>query len=122
MIVDDNADILEAYIEMLRRAGFEAVPVSDGASAIEQALRVRPDVVVVDLWMPGMDGFETARTLKADDRTKDAPIIAFTSLGYSDRKAEEAGCAAVVRKGDPEQLLAAILKVTATARGAADAQ
>jgi two-component system, cell cycle response regulator DivK len=112
LIVDDNADILAAYAEILRQRGLEVLTAADGAAALEVAFRLRPDVVLIDLWMPNMDGFEATRVLKADPRTKDTRVIAFTSLGYTERKAEGAGCDAFVRKGgDPEQLLQTIRKL-----------
>jgi two-component system, cell cycle response regulator DivK len=112
LIVDDNADILAAYAEILRQRGLEVVTAADGATALEVAFRVHPDVILIDLWMPHMDGFETTRALKADPRTKGTPVAAFTSLGYTERKAESAGCDAFLRKGgDPEQLLLTIRKL-----------
>jgi two-component system, cell cycle response regulator DivK len=109
LIVDDNADILAAYAEILKRYGFETATAPDGNTALELAFRLRPDVVLIDLWMPTMDGFAVARALKADERTKKTPLIAFTSLGYTERKAQDAGCDAFVRKGgEPEQLLSVV--------------
>ena len=118
LIVDDNADILEAYTGILHRyGGFEPVAASDGASALELATRLRPDVVLIDLWMPNMDGFEVARALKSDPRTKNIPVIAFTSLGYTERKAEEAGCDALIRKGgEPDLLVETIERIASFAK------
>jgi CheY-like chemotaxis protein len=112
LLVDDNADILESYAEILRGNGLEPITAATGESALELAFRLRPDAIVIDIWMPGMDGFDTARALRADERTRGTPLIAFTSLGFSRRKAEEAGCNAIVRKtGSPEALVAAVWKV-----------
>ena len=112
LLVDDNADILEGYAALLKLSGFQPVTASSGASALELAFRLRPDVIVIDMWMPGMDGFETTRALKGDPRTERTPIVGFTSLGFSDRKAEEAGCEALLRKTvEPEQFLLAIRKL-----------
>jgi two-component system cell cycle response regulator DivK len=120
LVVDDNPDILSAHAEILRRAGLEPLTARDGQAALELAFRLRPDVIVIDLWMPEMDGFEVARALRADERTRGTPIIAFTSLGYTVRKAVAAGCDALVRKGDdPEQLLVTIRKLTRATPAAA---
>ena len=106
LFVDDNADIAGAYAAILTHHDFDVLTASDGASALEIAFRFRPDVVVMDLWMPAMDGFDTTRALKADPRTEQTPVIAFTSLGYTERKAKDAGCDAFLRKGGaPEELL-----------------
>jgi CheY-like chemotaxis protein len=112
LLVDDSADILDAYAEILRGAGFEVLTASGGARALEIAFARPPDVIVIDLWMPGMDGFETARALKADPRTKGTPVLGFTSLGYSTKKAEEAGCDLVLRKTAPaEQFVSTLRKL-----------
>jgi CheY-like chemotaxis protein len=122
LVVDDNTDIVEAYCEILRRGGLDTVATSRGLEALDLAVRTRPDVVLIDLWMPGMDGFEVARALKTDPRTSATPIVAFTSLGYTERKAEEAGCDALVRKGvEPEQLLE-ILRRFAPAAGTTESE
>ena len=112
LLVDDNADILQAYAEILRGNGLEPIIATNGESALEQAFRLRPDVIVIDMWMPGMDGFATARALKADERTRETPLIGFTSLGFSGRKAEEAGCEVLLRKTSaPELLVTAVWKL-----------
>jgi two-component system, cell cycle response regulator DivK len=112
LLVDDSVDILDAYAEILRGAGFDVLTASSGARALDVAFERKPDVIVIDLWMPGMDGFETARALKADPRTKGTPVLGFTSLGYSTKKAEEAGCDLVLRKTAPaEQFVNTIRKL-----------
>jgi len=112
LLVDDSTDILDAYAEILRGAGFDVLTASSGARGLDLAFERQPDVIVVDLWMPGMDGFETARALKADPRTKSTPVLGFTSLGYSNKKAEEAGCDLLLRKTAPaEQFLNTVRKL-----------
>ena len=109
LIVDDSTDILEAYAELLRGNRLQPITASSGESALELAFRLRPDAIVIDMWMPGMDGFETVRALRADERTRDTPVVAFTSLGFSQRKAEQAGCDALFRKTSPPEGLLTIL-------------
>lgn len=112
LLVDDNPDILDGYAELLRLNGFTVIRGTSGSSALDLAFRLRPSVIVIDMWMPGIDGFETTRALKADARTRDTPVVGFTSLGFSKKKAEEAGCDAFLRKtAEPDAFIAAIRKV-----------
>jgi CheY-like chemotaxis protein len=114
LLVDDNDDILQGYAELLRHADFEPLIARSGGEALEMARKIHPTVIVMDLWMPHMDGFETARALKEDLRTKDISILAFTSLGYSQRKAEDAGCDASLKKtAGADQFLMTIRKLAA---------
>lgn len=110
LLVDDNKDILEAYAELMRVNGMDPITASTGEAALELAFRQRPDAIVMDMWMPGMDGFETVRALRADERTRATPLIGFTSLGFSQRKAEQAGCDALLRKTSPPEALLALVR------------
>jgi CheY-like chemotaxis protein len=99
-VVDDNADNREMYIEYLRFAGFRVEGASDGATAIEVARTIRPALIVMDLSMPGIDGWKATRILKADPRTRDIPIIAVS--GHAEPayriRATMAGCDLFVTK------------------------
>ncbi|RME63186.1 MAG: response regulator, partial [Nitrospirae bacterium] len=80
LIVDDedrNLRLLEGLCEHL---GYEAHFATNGREAVERALKVRPDVVLMDIMMPEMDGVEATEALKADERTKDIPVIMVTAL------------------------------------------
>lgn len=81
LIVDDYADALEIWAIYLQGAGYRVSTAVDGASAIARARQLLPDLVVLDLELPGISGFEAARTLRADPETADIPLIAAT--GYS---------------------------------------
>ena len=71
----------------------------DGFEAVDCALQVHPDVIIMDLAMPGLDGFETTQRLKALDTTRDIPVIALTAHGELPREwALTAGCAAYLKK------------------------
>ena len=100
LVVDDSPDGREMLTEYLTFRGFAVSHASDGASAIEVARRVRPEMVLMDLSMPGIDGWEATRVLKSDPLTKHAVIIAVTAHAFPREQhlARAAGCDAVVAK------------------------
>ncbi len=114
LLVDDFVDNREMYALYLAYVDFRVSEASNGAEALAKAFEERPDVIVMDLSLPVMDGWEATRRLKADDRTRTVPVIALTSHaleGFS-RGAWEAGCDAFVTKPClPERLAAEIRKV-----------
>jgi DNA-binding response OmpR family regulator len=93
LVVDDNEDIADLMFVALGAAGYEVTLARDGEGALEAAASVRPDAVVLDLGLPGLDGFEVARRLRADPTQKGVLIIALSGYGQaSDRqRSEEAG-------------------------------
>jgi CheY-like chemotaxis protein len=100
------------YTEWLMHAGFEVIPAHNGLQALERAFDGVPDVVVTDLNIPGIDGFELTRRLKQDPRTSDIPVLAVTgyvAFASDPERARRAGCDAVLSKPcSPEDLEAAI--------------
>jgi PAS domain S-box-containing protein len=84
LVVDDNVDLSRALTTLLARFGYEAQAVNDGPTAIEAARALRPEVVLLDLGLPGMDGFEVARRLRSEEGFEDATIIAITGYGQED--------------------------------------
>lgn len=93
MLVDDNIDALEAMMMTLQTLGHTVVTASDGQSAVVRAAGVRPDVILLDLGMPAMDGFETARRLRALPELSGAKLVALTGFGQPEdkRRTLEAG-------------------------------
>ncbi|MEG4811074.1 hybrid sensor histidine kinase/response regulator [Microcoleus sp. F8-D3] len=79
-IVDDNQTNLDVLFELLRNYGFKVLVALDGESAIEQIEYIHPDLILLDIMMPGIDGFETCQRLKADPSTQDIPIIFMSAL------------------------------------------
>jgi len=79
LAVDDQRDALRLLQIRLQNAGFECVTASDGAGAIAALDKEAVDVIILDVMMPGMDGFETCRRLKLNERTKDIPVIFLTA-------------------------------------------
>lgn len=94
LIVEDEASIRELYAAELAAAGFMVLEAGDGATAIEKAMQFGPHAVVLDLMLPGIDGFKVARKLREDDRTREVAIIALTALrsGKFEQMAIAAGC------------------------------
>ena len=84
LVVDDNIDLSRAMTTLLSRFGYEAQAVNDGHTAIEAARALRPEVVLLDLGLPGIDGFEVARRLRREEGVRDATIIAITGYGQED--------------------------------------
>ncbi|AQV98911.1 hybrid sensor histidine kinase/response regulator [Cupriavidus necator] len=93
MVVDDNTDALEAMTMTLQTLGHTVVTAPDGPSALARATQARPEVVLLDLGMPAMDGFETARRLRALPEMRGATLVALTGFGQPEdrRRALEAG-------------------------------
>ncbi|MEM5431815.1 hybrid sensor histidine kinase/response regulator [Cupriavidus oxalaticus] len=93
MVVDDNADALEAMTMTLQTMGHTVVTAPDGPTAVALATAARPEVVLLDLGMPAMDGFETARRLRALPEMRGATLVALTGFGQPEdrRRAMEAG-------------------------------
>jgi CheY-like chemotaxis protein len=93
LIVDDNEDAGELLAFMLQQDGFEAVIAKDGPSAIEAAGTLQPNVVILDIGLPGMNGYEVAVRLRQDARHSNLSIIALTGWGSPEdkRRALEAG-------------------------------
>ena len=75
LVADDNADILELVKAVLERSGYEVVAVSDGAQALASVDERKPDLAVLDITMPGIDGLEVLRRLRADTRTSGLPVV-----------------------------------------------
>lgn len=88
LVVDDNPTNLSLLSELLDNAGFEVLVAVDGESAIEQLQFSLPDLIVLDVMMPGIDGFETCRRLKQNPLTQDIPVIFMTALADTASKVQ----------------------------------
>ena len=100
LVVDDYPDAREMYAEYLQYSGFRVAEAKNGNEAVAQARSLRPDLILMDLSLPGMDGWEATRVLKADDATKHIPIVALTghALAGASEGARKAGCDSFVTK------------------------
>lgn len=79
LVVDDEPDVLLLCRLNLQQRGHELLEATDGSTALQLALERHPDVVVLDLMMPGMNGYEVLETLQNDERTSDIPILVLTA-------------------------------------------
>ena len=100
LVIEDNEDNLALMRLLLERAQYEVFLSMDGATGLEIARQEQPDILLLDLAMPDMDGWEVAAAMKADIITKDIPIIAVTAhaLPKDRERAFEAGCDAFIVK------------------------
>jgi CheY-like chemotaxis protein len=94
LLVEDNEDNRDMLSRRLRRKNYEVVVAVDGAEACDRAVSERPDLILMDMHLPVLDGWEATRRLKTADATRAIPIIALTADAMTgDReKAVEAGC------------------------------
>ena len=114
LLVDDYPDAREMYSEYLEFCGFDVVEAANGIEALERAADAAPDIILMDLSLPVMDGWEATRRLKADKRTASIPVVALTghALAGISEGARNAGCDAFVTKPClPEDLVKEIRKV-----------
>lgn len=114
LVVEDYDDAREMYVEYLTFTGFRVESATNGLEAIEMTQRLKPDLVLMDLALPKLDGWEATRRLKSDPATARIPVIALTGhalAGHAER-AREAGCDSFITKPCvPDELVAEISRV-----------
>jgi len=100
LVVEDQEDNRQILRDLLGNAGFRMIEAHDGAQALTVARSQRPDLILMDIQLPLIDGYEATRSIKRDPELKDIPIIAVTSYALSgdEQRAREAGCDAYVAK------------------------
>ncbi|TMQ25045.1 MAG: response regulator [Candidatus Rokuibacteriota bacterium] len=119
LLVDDYPDNRDIYVQFLTYSGMQVEEAENGHQALDKAFALHPDVIVMDLSLPGLDGWEATRRLKDDPRTRDIPVIALTghALAGHSKGALDAGCDAFITKPClPERLLDEIRAILETAR------
>ncbi len=109
LVVDDFQDNREMYAEYLEFSGYRVLVATNGQEALDRAFAERPDLIVMDLSLPVLDGWEATRRLKADPRTRAVPVIALTghALAGHSQGAKDAGCDGFLAKPCLPQALAA---------------
>ena len=111
LIVEDQEDNRMIMRDVLSAAGYELIEAVNGKDGVSRAQSDRPDLILMDVQMPVLDGYEATRQIKADPNLKSTPIIAVTSYALSgdEAKARAAGCDGYVSKPfSPRQLLARV--------------
>lgn len=111
LIVEDHEDNRRILRDLLTNVGYELIEAVTGTEGVSMALSERPDLILMDIQLPEIDGYEAARRIKASPALRPVPIIAVTSFALSgdEQKALAAGCAAYVTKPySPRLLLAKI--------------
>jgi DNA-binding response OmpR family regulator len=120
LAVDDSPTVLEMITAILESGGYDVLTAVDGAEALETARAERPDLILLDVMLPKLDGYRVCRLLKFDQHYRDIPIIMLTA------KVEDQAMATGIRTGadqyltkpvDPETLLAAIAAELSAATG-----
>jgi len=111
LVVEDQMDNRQILRDLLGNAGYTLVEAENGEEALAVVAKQRPDLILMDIQLPVMDGYEATRRIKSDPATKSIPIIVITSYALSgdEGKARAAGCDAYVTKPySPRQLLAKV--------------
>ncbi len=116
LVIDDEPDNLRLALELLREHGLEVLSARDGPAGLHIAGHLRPDLILLDIGMPGLDGFQVCRRLKAAPATRDCPVIFLTALGTIKDKARgfaAGGVDYVTKPFDARELL---LRITSHLR------
>jgi two-component system, cell cycle response regulator DivK len=123
LVVDDFEDNREMYTQFLRFNGYRVAEAVDGLDALTKAAALRPDLIVMDLSLPRLDGWEATRRLKKDPVTRHIPVVALTghALAGHEEGARDAGCDSFVTKpcipADLEAEIRRVLTARSGARG-----
>ncbi len=113
LVVEDNEDNLHLIMVLLQKSGFAILEARDGAEGVELAVKEKPDLILMDIGLPVLDGYEATKRIKANKETKDIPVIALTSYAMpgDKEKALNAGCDCYIEKPiNPEIFVAEMEK------------
>lgn len=111
LLVDDERDIVEVITSRLEGAGYEVIPAYDGQEGLDKARSEKPDLIILDLMLPKMDGYKVCGFLKFDERYKHIPIIMFTARAQEEDKKlgfEVCANAYITKPLEPDVLLGKI--------------
>lgn len=114
LVVDDHPLNRELVADLLEPAGYTVLQAEDGTGLVARVQRERPDLILLDLKLPGPDGFTLARQLKAHSETRGVPVVAVTADLLPDKQAWalEAGCDGYLRKPlDPQELFEVVTRL-----------
>jgi len=111
LVAEDDRDNRHIVVKVLTREGYEILEAADGRAAVDAARAYRPDLIMMDVGMPYVDGLEASRRLKADPESADIPIIALTAFAMrgDEERARQAGCDGYLSKPcRPDTIRAAV--------------
>jgi two-component system cell cycle response regulator DivK len=114
LVVEDTEDNRQILRDLLGMAGYEMIEAHDGAQGVAMAAEHKPDLILMDIQMPVLDGYEATRRIKADPALAAIPIVAVTSYALSgdEQKARDAGCNDYIAKPySPRQMLAKVREI-----------
>jgi two-component system cell cycle response regulator DivK len=114
LVVEDTEDNRQILRDLLGMAGYEMVEARDGAEGVAKATEHKPDLILMDIQMPVMDGYEATRRIRANPELKSIPIVAVTSYALSgdEEKTRAAGCDGYIAKPySPRQMLAKVREI-----------
>ena len=109
LVIEDTEDNRRILRDLLTNAGFQVLEATDGERGVAAAAEHRPDLILMDIQLPVVDGYEATRRIKSDSNLRSIPIIAVTSFALSgdEAKARSAGCDGYIAKPfSPRQILA----------------
>jgi two-component system cell cycle response regulator DivK len=99
LLAEDEADLRKMMKILLELHGYEVIEAADGYEAVEKAVEQEPDLILMDIAMPVMDGIDSARTIRRHEGLRRIPIVAVTAYGdFYSQRARNAGCTDVVQK------------------------
>lgn len=120
LCVDDDSLILQMLGDVLRLRGYTVLTAADGEAGLDAAMRERPNLILLDVMMPGIDGFEVCRQLKASAVLRDIPIVILTAMSdtqVSERAAEAGAVLALQKTADTKTVFRTIETALAAGRG-----
>ena len=116
LFIEDNPAIQKTFGEILTQEGYQVIPAIDGEAGISLAKKEKPDLILLDLILPKKDGFEVLKEVKAEEQTKNIPVIVLSVLEGSEdiQKAIEYGANSYLIKSDytPEELVRKVKEVS----------
>jgi CheY-like chemotaxis protein len=99
LVVEDYKDVRKMMRQFLENKGFDVIVAKDGAQAVEKAVLEHPDLIIMDLAMPGMDGIQATQEIRKHNELDDIPIVALTAYAdFYDERARDVGCNDVIQK------------------------
>jgi CheY-like chemotaxis protein len=123
LLIEDNDDNMTVYRTILEYVGFDVLEARDGEAGISEARSGRPDLILMDISIPKIDGFEATRILKADPATRSIPIIALTAHAMEEdrRRARTCGCDGFLAKPiAPRRVVSEIRRYLKTGNGSSN--